>query len=334
LNSIIGQKKLKQQLLSSVHQTRISHAYLFSGASGIGKKTIACAFAKMILCMEPNEEGACGCCQSCLLINNLSNPDLVTIEAEEGKSEIAVSSARTIKDDAYIKPLICKRKVYIIVDSEKMNVYAQNCILKILEEPNQYVTIILTSANPEMLMDTIRSRVIEYNMERYTADEIETYLRDNVLDIQGDIHFIINASEGIIGKAVKIAISPELQNLRENLLSLLFHLKKSEDEELRQLYKENKDNINFLLNIMSTFYRDVLVYKNTCDEKLLINSDKKDMIKKSAKEHSVLYLMNNIDIIEKVNRDIDYNTNYNNTIDYMLVNLQEEIDAKCSRSKV
>lgn len=325
MNSIIGQEKLKQQLLKSVHQNRVSHAYLFCGSKGIGKRTIVHAFAAMLLCQKPNENGACGCCQSCLLIQNSSNPDLITIEAEEGKSEISVSSARTIKNDVYIKPLICKRKVYIIVDAEKMNINAQNCILKTLEEPNQYVTIILTSSNPEMLMDTIKSRVIEYNLERNSAEEVEGYIRNNINDLQSDIEFIIGFSEGIIGKAVTIATSPELQNTRESVLKLLFNIKVNGDDEIKKLFKENKENIDFLFNVMTLFYRDVLVYKNTHDEKMLINLDKKDMIIGSAKKYSAQYLMNNIDLIEKVKRDIDFNTNYNNTIDFMLVNLQEDL---------
>ena len=156
-------------------------------------------------------------------------------------------------------------------------------------------------------------------------EEVEEYIRNNINDLQSDIEFIIGFSEGIIGKAVTIATSPELQNTRESVLRLLFNIKVNGDDEIKKLFKENKENIDFLFNVMTLFYRDVLVYKNTHDEKMLINLDKKDMIIGSAKKYSAQYLMNNIDLIEKVKRDIDFNTNYNNTIDFMLVNLQEDL---------
>ena len=123
--NIIGNNDIKQKLKKSLEQNKVSHSYLFIGKQGIGKKLIAKDFAKGILESELYE----------------NNPDLLYIEPD-GNS-IKIEQIRQIQKEIQEKPIVSNKKVCIIDDADKMTKEAQNCLLKTLEEPPTYTTIIL-----------------------------------------------------------------------------------------------------------------------------------------------------------------------------------------------
>lgn len=123
--NIIGNNDVKQKLKKSLEQNKASHSYLFIGKQGIGKKLIAKDFAKGILESESYE----------------NNPDLLYIEPD-GNS-IKIEQIRQIQKEIQEKPIVSNKKVCIIDDADKMTKEAQNCLLKTLEEPPIYATIIL-----------------------------------------------------------------------------------------------------------------------------------------------------------------------------------------------
>ena len=140
--NIVGHQKQKEILSKSLENGNISHAYLFFGNSGIGKFKLACEFAKKILNTE-----------------NLNNhPDFKVISKMSDKKDILVEQIRKeLIDDVYIVPATGERKVYIINDAESLNIASQNTLLKTLEEPPKYITIILVSSNISAFLTTILS---------------------------------------------------------------------------------------------------------------------------------------------------------------------------------
>ena len=137
--NILGNNNIKEELIKTVKSNKYSHSYLFIGTAGIGKRLIAREFAKMILCGA--EEKYCGKCKSCIEFDSRNNPDFKEIEPD-GNS-IKIDQIREMQAKVIESPIISSRKVYIINDADLMTIEAQNCLLKTLEEPPDFVNIIL-----------------------------------------------------------------------------------------------------------------------------------------------------------------------------------------------
>ncbi|HHW32053.1 MAG TPA: AAA family ATPase [Clostridiaceae bacterium] len=324
-DGIIGQKQVINTLVNSLKNDRVGHAYLFVGPKGIGKKTVARDFAGMILCENSHVVGSCMDCKSCRLFFSKSNPDYIELEIEG--TSIYVEDIRNMLNSIVIRPVYSDKKVYLIPDADRMTIQAQNSLLKTLEEPPDYSVLILTTSNADALIDTVRSRVSRYDFIKNTANEVYEYLKNNFTEDLEGINFIASYSNGIIGTAKDLAQSGELMSLRENVFNIIQKLSKPKLIEVFEMYpffEENKDRIGIILDIMTFFYRDMIILKNMEHDKLLINSDKKDIILKNALNCSNKKLLKNIDIIEEARSSIMQNVNFQLSIEIMLMRLQEE----------
>lgn len=293
-NYILGNEKIRELLVNSVTNNKISHSYLFVGIEGIGKKLIAKEFAKMILCT--GDKKYCDKCKSCLEFDTNNNPDFKIIEPE-GNS-IKIEQIREFQNKVLEKPIISNKKVYIINDSDKMTGEAQNCLLKTLEEPPEYVTIILIGSNESSFLSTIKSRCMILHFNKISNEEIEKYLEENYqTKINSEI--MKQALQGSIGKAIKLKD------------------KKEEYEKIEQIIYnlENKDIID-ILNMSEIIYKikdekfDILDYINI----ILIN-----IAKKSNK------YVKCINIIEETKKRLKSNAIYEMCIDNMLFYLWEQV---------
>ena len=146
------------------------------GTEGIGKKIIAKEFAKKILCEDTKDE-ACTC-KSCTCFNSGNHPDFFILN-EEGTG-IKIADIRLITEKVIEKPIISNKKVYIINDSEMLNIESQNCILKTLEEPPEFVTFILITSNENMLLNTIKSRCMTIKFRNIEDHILEKYAKEIV----------------------------------------------------------------------------------------------------------------------------------------------------------
>lgn len=288
---IIGNDETKQTLNKSIEDNHISHSYLLIGIEGIGKSLIARDFAKKLLCLEENDN--VNSCSSCIKWQNNNHPDFIQIEAEEGK--IKIDQIRFLQEQISEKPIISRRKVYFIRDCEQMTVEAQNCLLKTLEEPPEYAVIILTTSNESKLLTTVKSRCLKLYLEGISEEEIKKYLKSENYDSIDES--LINASEGSIGRAIKLQknkkIYEEVSNLLENIgrknIGKIFA-----DAEI--LYNQ-KEEIQEILN-----------YINTC----LYNSKEINKI-------------NCIKYVEETKKRLNSNSNYDMCIDYLLMKMNEEM---------
>ena len=342
-NEFVGQQEAKDQLLYGLRNDQVFHAYMFSGPAGIGKKTLGRVFASALLCEEPDESGACGKCKSCILMRDGSHPDFFSIVVDASKRDITVDSVRDLFKDIEIKPLISKRKVYIIPSADKMNKSAQNSILKTLEEPLGYAVIILTASKREALLDTIKSRVKEVLFKRNTIPEVESYL-DNLsgtlkktggqasgeeaenpkhISEYMDHRTAAILSEGVIGEAVNIFSSPHMNDLRNSVIMNLPLLFKGDNEEFKSIILKYKEDYQYIFKIMQSCLRDMFIYAKVRDENVLINYDKKDIIIKCADSVDKYFIEKCIELVENVSKSLTFNTNFNGTIDYMVINFQE-----------
>ena len=134
----------------------LSHAYLISGGREESRIAYARQLASAYLC--EGETVPCGRCRPCRKVASGIHPDLTWVNLAEGKKEITVDQARSVRTDVYIRPNEGKRKVYIISPADSMNDSAQNALLKVLEEGPSYGAFLLLAHEPGRLLETIRSR--------------------------------------------------------------------------------------------------------------------------------------------------------------------------------
>lgn len=290
---IIGNNNIKNELIHTVELNKISHSYLFLGTAGIGKKEIAKEFAKMILCL--NEKKYCNHCKSCIEFDSNNNPDFQMVEPD-GNS-IKIEQIRQMQRKIIEAPIISQNKVYIINDADLMTIEAQNCLLKTLEEPPEFVTIILIGSNENNFLSTIKSRCTIIKFQDIENSQIKDYLEnkydikvsDNLLEIFG----------GSIGKAEKLKDKQELYN---SIIEII----------------ENIEN----LDIIDLFKRADVIYKSQ-EEKNSILDAINTILFKMGKEN-IKYL-NCINIVEDTKIRLNANGNYNMCIDNMLLRIWEEM---------
>ena len=296
---IVGNNKIKRELQEIVKNNSISHSYLFSGEEGIGKKLFAKEFARMLLCLKNNK--ACGECSSCVKFDSENNPDFSIIEPD-GNS-IKIAQIRELQEYVYIKPIVSSKKVFIINDSDKMTEEAQNSLLKTLEEPPEYIIIILVASNENKLLNTIKSRCLKIGFNNIDKKELIQYIvKEQIITNPSD--GLLSMCNGSIGKLIKI---------KENL------------EEYNEIEKNTKDFIecNFC-TIVDLFKKFDILYKSKeiiidlLDYMIVI------MYEYVLKNKEAGYLLLLISDIEKTKRKLISNTNYDMCIDELLLKMCEK----------
>ena len=291
--NILGNEKIKELLQDSLYRNKVSHSYLFLGQEGIGKKMIAKEFTKGILCL--NDDKYCNNCKSCLEFDGNNNPDFYIVEPEG--NNIKIEQIRELQKKVQEKPIIATKKVYLIDNADLMTKEAQNALLKTLEEPPEFVTIILIGENDNAFLNTIKSRCMILHFNYISDTDIKKYIEKNY-----DMKItpkMLDIFQGSIGKAI------ELKDKQEQYLII--------EEVIKNL--ENLDLIEFIkkLDILYTSKDEILDMLDYINIILL----------KKAKE-DVKYT-NCIEIVENTKKRINQNANYDMSIDNMLFNIWEEV---------
>lgn len=291
---IIGNEKIQELLKNAIKNNKASHSYLFIGTEGIGKKLIAQEFSKALLCL--GESKYCDKCKSCIEFNSQNNPDFNIIEPD-GNS-IKIEQIREIQRKVAEKPIISSKKIYIINDSDKMTTEAQNCLLKTLEEPPEYITIILIGTNENAFLSTIKSRCTIIHFQDIPEDKIQKYLSEKEgIHIQDP--YILKAFGGSIGKAIQLQDKQEQYTQIRQILVSLKNMDIIEIFQKSQILYESKEEITNLLQYINTILLE------------LVKQDYR--------------YTNCIQIVENTKKRLQSNANYDMSIDNMLLQMKEEI---------
>lgn len=299
--SIIGNTNVKEYLDKSIYQNNILHSYLFLGTEGIGKLLVAKEFARKILCLNNTKEETCTC-KSCTCFHGQNHPDFHIIN-EDGEN-IKIDTIRKITEKVIEKPIVSNRKVYIINDCDKMTKEAQNCLLKTLEEPPEFITIILISSNENIILNTIKSRCMTIKFKNIENELLRKYAQ-NVIGYENLSENLLKSFDGSIGKAIKVKDNKEKYEKIDILIDSL----------------ENKDLVDIFLDAKILYDKeniyDILDYIIVC------------LYSKS--NHNEKYL----DCIQYVNKCLNrlrVNSNFDMSIDDMLFKMWEEINESSNRS--
>jgi DNA polymerase-3 subunit delta' len=318
LEQVIGQKNLKIHLTQLLSEGVPGHAYAFCGQRGIGRKTLARAFASHWIC-EKNQMNPCGVCRSCTTFAAGTHPDVYSVFPD--KDKIQIDAIREMQQHLSINP-IYGRKLYMIHEADLMNEAAQNCLLKTLEEPPPKTLLIMTAVSFEKLLPTIRSRTVKLALERYNHADLKEILSKNKMSGHSS-DFLLSFSQGVPGRAMELIKSASLEKNREIVLNILPLPGKNPFEGVDALWQylsENKDYFFEIHELLLGLLRDVLLVIEG-DKDRLINSDKKDMIVKVASICNQKKMVACILELEDIRSSLQENLNFQIAIDALAVSL-------------
>lgn len=260
--NLIGNTKAKE-ILNNINKP--THAYMFLGKEGIGKLLFAKEFANKFLCISDNPP--CYKCKSCIQLKSGNNTDFKIIDVVD--NSIKVEQIREIISKIYEKPILCDKKIYIINNADKMTTQAQNCLLKILEEPPKYVIIILIVENEYAMLNTIKSRCLKMRFNQIEKDELKIYLEQKV-GFENITDEMLEIYDGSISKALEIKGKEELYTKVQELIDSLENKSQIELIKMSKNIYENKEEVKNLLEYMNMFF-----YKKSFDNVKYINCIKK-----------------------------------------------------------
>ena len=158
---VIGQEHVTEPLIAAINNGRLNHAYLFSGPRGCGKTSSARILARSLNCAEGPTATPCGECDSCraLAIGGSGSVDVIEIDAA---SHGGVDDARELRERAVFAPVNSRFKIYVIDEAHMVSSAGFNALLKLVEEPPDYVMFVFATTEPEKVLPTIRSRTHHY----------------------------------------------------------------------------------------------------------------------------------------------------------------------------
>ena len=308
MNKIIGHNKVIEGFMKRAENNTLSHAHLITGRDGIGKSIIADIFVSKILKKEIGKE----------------NVD--AIHYRNKKASIGVSEVRDIIEEVYKRPYEGDKKVIVIYDAEKLTVQAQNALLKTIEEPPNGVYILLLTTSLESLLDTIKSRCQIYKLTPLNKEEMINFINLNYEVSEKQISSLLAYSEGIPGRVEKFLNDHKLQSLRNLIIDMLRDINKNEVDitiKYEKLFYHYKDEKEELLNIISSFVRDIILYKEINDKGLIINSDKNKDIEELVQMMSYRKLNGMLKYIDEARTNLKQNINFSMTISIMLMGFLE-----------
>ena len=324
-HDIVGHEKIKEHLQKAIESHRVSHAYILSGEAGMGRKTLAKAFAMTLLC-EKSDREPCMQCHSCKQILSGNHPDVIWVTHEKPAS-IGVEDVRLqINDTILIRPYNGSYKIYMVDEAEKMTAQAQNALLKTIEEPPAYAVIILMTTNQEAFLPTIRSRCVQLVLRPLKDPVVSEYLTAtmDVPENQADIYAAF--ARGNLGKAIHLAGSEEFALLYREVLTLLKNIKGMEIpmllDYIRRLQEDNLD-LDECLDFMQLWYRDILMFKVTRDINTLIFKDEYSVVSSLCQKSSYEGLETILKAIEKAKVRLDANVNTDLALELMLLTMKE-----------
>ncbi len=321
-HDIYGHERQTAILKKTMAQKRVGHAYLFSGINAIGKRTLAGEFAKALNCEKADTlQDSCGQCPSCMKIQHASHADLIFVKAEG--QFIRIDAVREIQERMKFRPLEGRWRTVIIDEADKMNDHAANALLKTLEEPSASNILMLISSRPYSMLATIISRCRHMRFNPLPVTAVARYLIEQKGMDQQKSAMLAGLSGGSIGRALELD-AEDISALRVEIMQLLLNAKKEDPISLLNLASnlgQDKKKIKQGLDIISSCFRDALIFKETRRNEMLINADKSSFINVLAGNLSGSQILQNISLISKAWETIEQNVNKTLTLETMAFKL-------------
>ena len=326
-SEIVGHDEIKSHLTEAIKKKNPFHAYIFDGDIGVGKETMAKTFAAGLQCQdEKGHEKPCKECIACRQIESGSAPDVIWVtkaKADYGIDEIREQVINTVD----IRPYSSAYKIYIIPEAERLNEATQNALLKTLEEPPEYVVILLLTSNISELLPTIVSRCLTMEFHPLSTGTVEDFLIREC----GTPDYIAKESaafaQGNIGKAIRYAdASDDFVNRKNKIIELLKHVDRLDVTDMVETAKSlgaKKEEFRDYIDLMMLWYRDVLIFKATKNINQLIFQNESQAIATEAQQRSYEKIEDIIQAFDRAKVRIKANVNIDITMELMFATMKE-----------
>ena len=329
-SAILGHDGAKAHLQAALADRQMSHAYLLEGTHGVGKKTLANAFVKTLLCQAPivgpnGQQDCCGRCQSCRSFDHDNHPDVKRIRTLPDKNTISVKQIRDeLVKDISIRPYGGQYKIYLIEEAERLTVEAQNAMLKTLEEPPAYGLIIMMAESAAAFLPTILSRCVKISLQPLDSKVVKAELGRRGVE-SGKAGIAAAFAQGSIGQALKLCEDENFEEMRTELFQFLGRIPQLSQLEVMkgsQLWDQFKSEQEALFSLLLIWYRDILVYQETRDPAQILCADQLETIASMASYYENRKLIQITDKVLDIHKKLKANANAALAIDCLLMELK------------
>jgi DNA polymerase III subunit delta' len=321
---IIGHPKQLETLRLALAHGRLHHAYLFVGATGLGKKTIGLSLAKAIHCSVASGD-FCGECADCARIQDGNHPDVRLIEPLAGKKEISIQQIRELEKELNLRSFSGNRKIVILDPATLMNLSAQNALLKTLEEPPRDSLVILIAPSVGELLPTLRSRCLRVSFAPLARDQVAAFLVSEKKVPVEEAKLLAAMSMGSL-EAVAAVDRQELLARRHRWIVLLLRVASGDyrtTAETAEALAGNKEESLRFLQWAESWYRDLLVYAVTQNQQDVVNVDMLPQIEQVSAAVGLERLLERIAEAKKAVAAIQRNLNRRMVLENLLLNAGE-----------
>lgn len=278
---------------------------LFYGEEAVGKKTIALAFAKALLCQgEQKTWNGCGHCQNCLRFDKGLHPDFLLIEPID--NDVSIEIARKVIEFLHYEPQFSSLRILIINEADRLKEDAQNTLLKTLEEPPHNTLIIFITAFPQRLLITVLSRLLALRFYRSSSKEIIEFLINQQSLSSSKAQEIAEKADGKIGLAFKLLDKEYLEGIGKDQKKLAIILESDFSGQLQYLKELTDDKVR-LLTVLKIWLE-------------MLNRDIQIEIQES-KSHLKLPLVSKVKLTKELFKAFHLISNYNINSSLLLENI-------------
>lgn len=328
-STLIGNERNKTVLQRLLLGGRVGATLIFAGAEGVGKRQFALTMAKALNCLHPVMDATqgrydcCDLCPVCQRITEGSYGDVVTLKPDG--QFIKIAQTRQLVTEIYFRPQEGKQRFFIIDEADRLREEAANSLLKTLEEPPPTSTIILLTAKPHALLQTIRSRAQRLNFVPLPSAEMEAYLSAHYRRPLPDTQLLARLTEGRIGQATAIDLSVYRQerNVLINLLELLasgsnrFRLMKAAEF----LGKKERDEFEQELALLNGLLRDLFLLAAGGLRENIVNVDVTEKLEQLAAKIPVTRLIHWTEQFNELRANLRFNVNRQLATEALLLRL-------------
>jgi len=322
--NLLGHEWAAQLLAGQLARDNLRHAYLITGPTGVGRRTLALSLAQAINCPTPLAPGVpCQTCRTCSQIARQQHPDLAVVQAEEVGGTLKVDQIRELQRSLNLAPYQAKSRIALLLRFEEANPNAANALLKTLEEPPSQVILILTAESADVLLPTVVSRCEVLRLRPLSLDILAAGLTEKWQIPTEEARLLAHVSGGLPGYAHYLHHHPEA--MEQRLAWLDEHLQLLQGSRVaRFAYAEKIASEKLILRrairIWVSLWQDVLHHHTGLTEKTA-NLDRQQAIDDLAGQLSLMTIRQALLNLEQASQRLDHNVNTRLTAEVLFLNL-------------
>ena len=322
---MLGNERTIERIRKDISAGYLSHAYLFSGEKGMGKKSLSEILCLSLFCKEKSGGEPCRTCPDCKKVLSGNHPDILRVVHEKPDLYRVDEIREQVCDTVEIRPYEGARKVYIIEEAQKMAPQAQNALLKTLEEPPAFVTILLLCDDETKLLETVKSRCVKVRMEPVPDPMIHRLLLTECGADPETADICTAFARGNAGLAQSLCRDEDFKSLYRKVINLCRNLSSMDAGSMLEFGKEfaaDGSSYEDFFSLLSLWCRDVLMTGLSGDGGLTFQNER-GALRAQAGKMSPEKVTKILSAIETASRRIKANVNKELTLELLLSNIKD-----------